>query len=440
MTAERAVAGIDVGRMLVTPATNVYDYLKTYAADGSESSLWTPNNELELGLLQRNDPLINLGLAQYAGEREVWRHVYKKAYQAPKNEQDRRYQRALRMACFANELQGRFLSKLPGAHLDEGEIKALVASDECEEELAVLLCNRTVDPKFVVAVLKKEGVFEGLEDYKHLRLVHACAQNPLLTTDTSDEHGPDMYFREVQRAVIHLLCKAPVNAHWLFNIHWLLGHLICGDSYTPEGSIEDALERWSKIALENPKVERDYYGYTDEDCRDEVLCMMAALYGHYYEKKSGKNDHIVVGDLNSPQLAYRCAAYASTKMSPQQVREAVTRDGSHAVLAIIRNDDLLWNKEVRAILEQHVRHFSAQVYRDRCRSLHRRRPMFDPKPVSEVFPEFFEDGEEIKPNRELAKIKVLEQKLAALMRAQQEQRTIITIGLVALAVLIWLTR
>ena len=28
MTAERATAGIDVGRMLVTPASNVYDYLK----------------------------------------------------------------------------------------------------------------------------------------------------------------------------------------------------------------------------------------------------------------------------------------------------------------------------------------------------------------------------------------------------------------------------
>ncbi len=438
MTAERATAGIDVGRMLVTPASNVYDYLKAYAAGGSDSSLWTPNAELEQGLLQRNDPLINLGLAQYAGEKEVWEHLYKKAYQAPQNEQNRRYQRSLRIACFANELQGRFLSKLPGAHLAEGEIKALIASDECEEELAVLLSNRTVDPKFLVELFKKEGVFENLDDYKHLRLVHACAQNSLLATDTSDEHGPDMYFWDLQRAVVHLLRKAPVNVHWLLNLHWLLGHLMRGDSHAPDDSIEDVLERWSKIPVEKPKEERDY-GYTDEDSRDEALCMMAALYGHYHEKKSGKYERIVVGDLNSPQLAYRCAAYASMKMTPQQVREAVDRDGSLVVLATIRNTDLLWNKEVRAILEQYAHDFTAQVYRDRCRSLHRRQQLFDPRPVSEAFPELREDGEQSQRSPELAKIEVLEQKLTALSQAQKEQRTLLTIGLVVVAVLIWLS-
>src|SRR5262249_12968722 len=152
----------------------------------SNRSLWTSNTELEQGLLLRDDPLINLGLAQYAGEKEVWRHLYKKAGQAPKDEQERRYQRSLRLACFTNELQGRFLSKLPGAHLDDAEVKALIATEECEDELAVLLGNPTVDPRFVVELFKKKGVFEGMDDYKHLRLVHACAGNPLLATDTSD--------------------------------------------------------------------------------------------------------------------------------------------------------------------------------------------------------------------------------------------------------------
>jgi hypothetical protein len=438
MTSQRATAGIDVGRMLVTPASEVYDYLKGYAAGGSDSSLWTPNSELEQGLLQRNDPLIDLGLAQYAGEKEVWKHLHKKAYQGPQNEQDRRYQRSLRIACFSNELQGRFLSRLPEAHLNEGEIKALVADDECEEELAVLLSNRTVDPKFVIELFKKEGVFEHLEEYKHLRLVHACAQNPLLATDTSNEHGPDMYFWDLQRAVVHLLRTAPVNMHWLLNLHWLLGHLMRGDSHTPDDSIEDVLERWSKIPVEKPKAGWDY-GHTDEDSRDETLCMMAALYGHYHEKKSGKYERIVVGDLNSPQLAYRCAAYACMKMMPQQVREAVNRDGSLVVLAAIRNTDLLWNKEVRAIIEQYAHAFTAQVYRDRCLSLHRRRPLFDPRPVSEVFPELIEDGEEFRRGPELAKIDVLEQKLTALTQAQKEQRKLFTVGFVALAVLIWLS-
>ena len=296
-------------------------------------------------------------------------------------------------------------------------------------------------PKLLVELYQKEGVFAGIDDHKHMRLVHLSAQNPLLTTDTSDEHGPDMAFWDMQRAIVSLLRKAPVNIHWLLNLHWVLGHLMRGDTYPPDDSIEDVLERWSKLPVEKEKDDREY-GYSDQESKDEALCMMAALYGHYHEKVSGTFEHRVLGELNSPTVAYRCAAYGSVKMTPQQVREAADRDGDLFVLAATRNTDLLWNREVRAILEEHAHGWAAHVYRDRCQALHRRRPQFDPRPVTEAFLEnLAEESAEppTRPSPELAQIRALEQKIAALSQAQKENRTLLIIGMVALGVLIWLT-
>lgn len=232
-----------------------------------------PQHRTRAGTSRTSDPLINLGLAQFGGEKEIWRRLYDKAMQAPRNEQDARYLRSLRFACFANEAQGPLLSRLPGAQLNEAEILALISTEDRERELAVLLSNPTVDPKFLVNLFKKEGEFETIEDYKHLRLVHACADNPLFTTDTSNEHGPDLYFWDLQRAVVELLRKAPVTQRWLFNLHYLLGRLMRGDSHTADDSIEDVLDRWSKQPIET-KPGREY-GYSIEDFRDMTLAMIA---------------------------------------------------------------------------------------------------------------------------------------------------------------------
>ena len=343
MITEQSAAVIDVGRLLVSPATNVHEYLKQYAAKAEAGRYsWTPNTELENGLLQRNDRLIDLGLAQYCGEKDVWLHLYQKAYNAPKNEQEKRYQLALRVACFANENLGGFLSRFPASNLEEAQVKALV-TDGSEDELHALLANPTVEAKLIVQVYEKEGVFAGIDDRKHQKLVWMTSHNPRLVTDTSDEHGPDMEFHDLQRAFVDLMRRVPVHIGWLHIIRAILDRVIRGDSYQPAKSIEDVIDRWSKLPIKEEK-EDDDYRYSDQKFKEETLYMMAALYGWYFESNDGKYERRVIGDLNSPSVVLRCAAYGTFKMTPQQVQQAADRDGDAFLIAAMQNTDLFWDK------------------------------------------------------------------------------------------------
>lgn len=156
MTIDETEAVIDVGRLLVSPANAVYDYLKDYAERAKSLRFsWAPNEELEYGLLHRNDRLIDLGLAQYCGTREVWAQLYDRGRKAPQNEQERRYLLSLRVACLANEVQSRLLARFPSSNLDETQLKQAI-SEGTDEELAALLTNPRIESDLLVQLFERK--------------------------------------------------------------------------------------------------------------------------------------------------------------------------------------------------------------------------------------------------------------------------------------------
>jgi hypothetical protein len=89
MATKETEARIREARLIVADPEVVYADLKKYGESlkGMHWSDYEDYAELEKSLLKRDDPLINLGLAQYAFETEVISSLYEKSLAKPENDQ-----------------------------------------------------------------------------------------------------------------------------------------------------------------------------------------------------------------------------------------------------------------------------------------------------------------------------------------------------------------
>ena len=90
-------------RLLISPADVVYEELKAYGAYLQQPSWFPQRLDLEKILLKRNDPLINLGLAQYCSSTDIVYDLYNRTCIPCDSESEATYNQGLRVACFANQ-------------------------------------------------------------------------------------------------------------------------------------------------------------------------------------------------------------------------------------------------------------------------------------------------------------------------------------------------
>ena len=77
--------------------------LRSYGAQAKAN--WSDCNEqLEKSLLERGDPLIDLGLACYGSNEEIVGALYKKGLAPADTPLDARYRKGLRIACLSNQV------------------------------------------------------------------------------------------------------------------------------------------------------------------------------------------------------------------------------------------------------------------------------------------------------------------------------------------------
>src|SRR5262245_21007705 len=98
---------------------------------------------MEALLVERNDPLINLGLACYGTNREVFTAHYKYGLEKPADAADERYKRGLRIGCLSNRSvrAAHFvLRDFPRQLIGPAEIQRIIAAGE-DAEAEALICN-----------------------------------------------------------------------------------------------------------------------------------------------------------------------------------------------------------------------------------------------------------------------------------------------------------
>ncbi|WP_141917606.1 hypothetical protein [Herbaspirillum sp. SJZ102] len=345
-------------------------------------SRWNSDDALENALLQRNDRLINLGLAKNAGSQSVIKLLYS---QSLAGTGDNEYDYAVRLACLAN-----LTAPLGAWGLGESsdsddweflEVRRLACSGSSDELLAMLRnpARRYLLPK----LFERAGPFDTVDEKRWLHLLRFASGNPGLTIDDSTIAGPDFINWDINKAIIRLLQTAMVTSNSINVLHDLLMNLDPANTRMlgSREEFSELINRWKlgDIPSTSDSGKRVEGYYSTCTLEEELQCVMAALYGSISEGKA----ITAMGSLDAPELAFRCAYYGREKMNAAEIQEAWSKDKAIFVLAALFNNQILLNPDSRRELEGYVSHELQHLYVKRCTQLHAHYKWFSVSPVTE---------------------------------------------------------
>jgi hypothetical protein len=300
---------------------------------------------IEALLVERNEPLINLGLACYGTSREIFTALYKHGLEKPADAADERYKRGLRIGCLSNQSVAEFVFDFPRDLIGPEEIHRVLAADE-NAEAEALICNPSVSDKLLEELYKRTGAFAALAEERWSTLVYLSRKNKRLVTNEDSDAGPDMGHYRIQHAIIRLLEIAPVEMPWLYELYALLDALDFQQVAHPE-KVDTVLSRWAK--LDDKGNEKPIEGYfTLLSLKDEFRCLIAALYGRTFSN----NRLTVQGSPSAADVAMRCAYYGNAELSARQMKAGFARDWGVYLFAVMYNDNLFSNHKLRKFFEE----------------------------------------------------------------------------------------
>jgi len=299
------------------------------------------NEAIEALLIERNDPLITLGLACYGTSEEVFTALYKHGLTKPADTADERYKLGLRIGCLSNRsvVAAHFAFDFPRRLLGPEEIHRVLAAGE-DGEAEALICNPSVSDRLLEELYKRTDAFATLPEERWRNLIYLSRKNERLVTKEDSDDMPDMGHYSIHHAIFDLLEIAPVHNHWLHVLYGLLDQLDFQQVTHPE-TIEAVLLRWAKL---DDKME----GYfTSLSLKDEFRCLIAALYGSTFSN----NKSAVQGNASAKDVAMRCAYYGNARLSAQEMKAGYKRDSVY-VFATMYNSNVFSNSKLRKLFEE----------------------------------------------------------------------------------------
>ena len=167
-------------RLLVSRPEEVFKELRSYGARAKASvvSRGCHDEQLEKSLLERGDPLIDLGLACYGSDKGMVGELYKKALITPNTPADARYRKGLRIACLSNQVL-RFGSHFPREIIGEDETRRVLGEADWDEAVA-LLSNPEIECELLQALYERTEPFSTIPEKRWLILVDKSANNTRL--------------------------------------------------------------------------------------------------------------------------------------------------------------------------------------------------------------------------------------------------------------------
>jgi hypothetical protein len=422
-------------RLLVSRSEDVFQELKTYAAQIKADWVSAVDEQLEKSLAARTDPLIDLGLACFGSDTEIVGALYKKGLAPLSTPLDARYRKGLRIACLSNR-------SVPIVHTIEFPV---IGSDEArrvlaeadQDEVEALVCNPYGNDKLLRALYERGEPFLQFDEERWRSLVVASRKNSRLVNKNDEEFAPDLSHLHIQRAIFNLLKIAPANGVWLRSLYYLLDSLDPQFVERPD-KIDDVLERWRSVAVDDYKGNPHEGLFTSAPLRDEFRCLVAALYGKAFRKDVGI---VVHGSPNAPDVALRCGYYGNAKLTAKDMKEGHERDRDVFVFAGLFNDEVFLTPPLRKLLEERYLTGNLEArYRHRCEQLHKRYPNFDPQPTAEWMTQDAAEAEQ-KPIVKLSRwAATMDTRAAELAKQVEKIKQWLVWGFLIIGVLIMLRR
>lgn len=309
---------------------------RQFAAKSENEELHSADN-IERVLLLRDQPLIDLALAQYASDSETLSYLWEKANVVDADWSVSRYRKGLRAACLANATRCYF-----GARITDEELKTAVETLDLDELHALVTNSRWYD--ILTKLYFKAGPFADIDDDRWSTLVAYSKKNARLRNESPGDDY-DMEFHSNHRGILHMLEHAPATRRWMNILYDLILSLNPRHAANPSCNIDSLLTRWSAVDCS------DSPGWlTSATFATEFGCYLAGQYGRVYRDKA----FIDIGDPNSTNVAIRCAYYGKAPLTPKEIIAGLKRDGDLFALAATLNTNVTMNpKNIAALRESH---------------------------------------------------------------------------------------
>jgi len=362
-------------RLMIASPEFVYDQLCYY---GENVDRWSGKKDLENALLGRNDKLINLALAQHATEKEIIFELYNRASKTETVDKD--YDLGIRVACLSNRHFDYF-------NWPKFDLNAIMSRGLTVESSA-LLTNPTAPDSLLESLFKKSDSFAQVDENNWMHMIMVSSKNERLNTDNSNMSDPDMGLWNIHKAIFHFLETAPVTSQSVHAASRLLYALEPKHCTWPD-EISHVLERWRQAEVKNYKGEETEGWSTHLPLKEELACLMGALYGH--RTTSQKDKPRLFGTANDNDIALRCAYYRCATLNEKEVIAGFAKDKDVFLFAALRNDGLYLNKKTRPLLENYISGTFRHEYKRRCEQLHKEYKWFDPRPTTETGRDVMED-------------------------------------------------
>jgi|GEM_PF-2174387 len=333
-------------QLMLSNPESVSKWLETTNASGSElASLLRPyDEEIEMTLLNRGDPLVNLALAQFGTNIEMLKQIWETTEKTP--EKYTGHTSALRLAILSNQnaggtffLGGSGLISVIGLDVFTSFLE--LASNE---ELQALGQNPRLG--FFEALYQKTGVFEALTDDRWRQLITATVGNPRLSEKYDDSDDTDGYgefqHNSVFSAIYALPAKVAVTKEWAATLAWLLDKTLPYLPYkTTLDDVESTMARWRAPLFEKP-AEASFH----IDPSDYLRTYYGRLYFSYGIKKP------VLDVMASDDQATRCAAYAWGELTPEHIKLGAEKDKDEFLKWACSNTNLCKTEALREAVRE----------------------------------------------------------------------------------------
>jgi hypothetical protein len=418
-------------RLYTASPEAVFEELKRLGRLRKIELLTVSDEAVEPALLERNEPLINLGLACYCTHREVFKALYKHSLSPVRDEADMHYKRGLRIGCLSNQVVTRahFLVDFPEGLIGADETRRILAQGT-DHEIMALLRNPSLSAKLLEALYSRTGLLASIDEERWSRLVSVSSKNERINTEIDYHDSPDMEHYSIHKAIFRLLGIAPLEPAWLHVCYNLLVDLDFQQTATVE-NIDGVLARWTQIEDRGSDGQPFEGHYTSLPLKDELRCLIAAMYGHGFTKSKT----ILHGHANANDIALRCAFYGKGEITAKDMKAGYKRDKDVYAFAVLFNSRLYSRSDLRTLYEEeHVSGHLHYLFERNVGLVKKRWNEIDKRDIEE--PEAQDDT-----TKRLSAIETttdtLTKSVAALAKELADIKYLVVIIAIALAILIY---
>ena len=323
---------IKQAELMVMPPDAAAAFLKKRASQTKDEWRNDPvDSDIELALVARGDPSINLALAKHGRFVESLKPLFDAGESAG----------AIRLSVLSNTVVGDdTFSRFPAALFGEDEQAAAWLVTAPDKELTALFENHNIDDSFLRNILEAKKPWDAIPDDRLATIVATLHRNERMRRPYDDAYmdGYAEYsYGAVFNAAWTLSGRVEPTNHWAVALCFLYDRMET-DAFSIDKPLELAA-RWhidpaddKAIAQEANDVERGRLSYYQGVRKG--LARLALR----------KDSKLLTALLSSDDPALRSAAYADGAVTPEQLSDAYDRDGELVFNEAMHNHNI-WRSQ-----------------------------------------------------------------------------------------------